>query len=129
MTDLKVIAASVLAALLIVPVLSGEAYAQDQEKPDEPQEEAEKTPPAASTNERTPIVGVSPREELYGPLSDVGFVKSVPLFGSDWRFSFGGYAKLDILTDFAGTGNEFSFVTPTIPVNCSPPPGPTAIFM
>jgi hypothetical protein len=31
-------------------------------------------------------VGVSQREELYGTFSDVGFAKSVPMFGSDWRF-------------------------------------------
>ena len=74
--------------------------------------------------EREPIVGVSQREELYGPFSDVGFAKSVPLFGSDWRFSFGGYIKLDILHDFSGTGDEFQFVTATIPVPGAPGPQP-----
>ena len=74
--------------------------------------------------EREPIVGVSQREEHYGPFSDVGFAKSVPLFGSDWRFSFGGYIKLDILHDFDGTGDEFQFVTPTIPVEGAPGPQP-----
>jgi hypothetical protein len=83
---------------------------------------------AISTNsaapEREPIVGVSEREELYGPFSDVGFAKSVPMFGSDWRFSFGGYIKLDIIHDFDGTGDEFQFVTPTIPVKGAPGPQP-----
>ena len=74
--------------------------------------------------EREPIVGVSQREELYGPFSDVGFAKSVPLFGSDWRFSFGGYIKLDILHDFDGTGDEFQFITSTIPVEGAPGPQP-----
>ena len=74
--------------------------------------------------EREPIVGVSQREEHYGPFSDVGFAKSVPLFGSDWRFSFGGYIKLDILHDFDGTGDEFQLVTPTIPVEGVPGPQP-----
>ena len=78
----------------------------------------------SAPTEREPIVGVSQREEHYGPFSDVGFAKSVPLFGSDWRFSFGGYIKLDILHDFDGTGDEFQLVTPTIPVEGAPGPQP-----
>ena len=78
----------------------------------------------AALPEREPIVGVSQREELYGPFSDVGFIKSVPMFGTDWRFSFGGYIKMDMLHDFDGTGDEYSFVTPTIPVEGAPGPQP-----
>ncbi len=123
MSDLRKSKVVAVAALLIaVPLLVGETHAHDQE--DQGEAPAGQTPPAVSApDERRPIVGVSPREELYGPFSDVGFLKSVPLFGSDWRFSFGGYVKLDVLTDFAGTGDEFQFVTPTIPVNGTPPPG------
>jgi len=45
---------------------------------------SEATTTRSAPPEREPIVGVSQREELYGPFSDVGFAKSVPLFGSDW---------------------------------------------
>jgi len=78
----------------------------------------------AALPEREPIVGVSQREELYGPFSDIGFIKSVPMFGTDWRFSFGGYIKVDVLHDFDGTGDEYSFETPTIPVEGTPGPQP-----
>ena len=74
--------------------------------------------------EREPIVGVSEREELYGSFSDNGFAKSVPMFGSDWRFSFGGYVKLDVLHDFDGTGDKYQFITATIPVEGAPGPQP-----
>lgn len=57
------------------------------------------------------------------PYTDERFTKSTPLFGSPWRFSFGGYAKLDVLHDFSGTGNEQEFVLSTIPVDGSPQPG------
>jgi len=67
-------------------------------------------------------VGVSEREELYGSFSDNGFAKSVPMFGSDWRLSFGGYVKLDVLHDFDGTGDKYQFITPTIPVEGAPGP-------
>lgn len=111
-------------ATLLIAILSvvGNAYADEQKDQDEPSDGKE-SKAASPPDEPRPIVGVSPREELYGPFSDVGFVKSVPLFGSPWRFSFGGYVKLDILTDFAGTGDEYQFVTTTIPVNGTPPPG------
>jgi hypothetical protein len=54
--------------------------------------------------------------ELTQDLTNAEFPKSVPLFGSDWRFSFGGYAKLDVITDFSGTGDPYQFITATIPV-------------
>jgi hypothetical protein len=65
-------------------------------------------------------------DDLYATLRDDSFLKSVPLFGSDWRFSFGGYVKLDVITDFDGTGDRFQFTTATIPVDGasnSPQPG------
>jgi hypothetical protein len=55
-------------------------------------------------------------DNRHEALSDADFPKSVPLFGSDWRFSFGGYVKLDIITDFNGTGDPFQLTTATIPV-------------
>lgn len=54
---------------------------------------------------------------------DPEFSKSVPLFGSSWRFSVGGYAKTDLIHDFSGTGNKYEFVLATIPVNDNPQPG------
>ena len=57
------------------------------------------------------------------PYVDPDFLKSTPLFGSDWRLGFGGYAKVDFLHDFSGTGNEKQFVLATIPVDDDPPPG------
>ena len=68
------------------------------------------TPPLAAEGRNTPLV-------------DEDFPKSVPLFGSDLRFSFGGYAKADIIRDFSGTGDESQFVLATIPVNGNPQPG------
>jgi hypothetical protein len=65
-------------------------------------------------------------ENRYETLSDADFPKSVPLFGSDWRFSYGGYVKLDVITDFDGTGDPYQFTTATIPVpgaSTSTPPG------
>jgi hypothetical protein len=57
------------------------------------------------------------------PYRDQDFLKSVPLFGSNWRFSFGGYAKIDLIHDFSGTGDEQQFVLATIPVDGNPQPG------
>lgn len=54
---------------------------------------------------------------------DKNFEKSVPMFGSDWRFAFGGFVKVDLIQDFSGTGDEFEFTLASIPVDGSPPPG------
>lgn len=62
-------------------------------------------------------------EGRSAPYVDEAFTKSVPLFGSSWRLGFGGYAKVDVLHDFSGTGNEQEFVLSTIPVDGNPPPG------
>ena len=62
-------------------------------------------------------------EGRSSPYLDENFTKSVPLFGSPWRFSFGGYAKVDFLHDFSGTGNDQEFVLSTIPVDDNPPEG------
>ena len=76
---------------------------------------------AASTPIRTgQLIAAEGREDPY---VDKQFKKSVPLFGSDWRFSFGGYAKADLIHDFSGTGDKDQFVLATIPVDGSPPPG------
>lgn len=56
-------------------------------------------------------------------LIDDDFPKSWPLFGSDYRMSFGGYVKLDYLQDFSGTGSRFQFITASIPVDGTPEAG------
>lgn len=56
-------------------------------------------------------------------LIDPDFDKSVPLFGSDFRFSIGGYAKTDLIFDFDGVGDKSQFVLGDIPVNNSPQTG------
>ena len=53
---------------------------------------------------------------------DPDFSKSVPLFGSDWRFTMGGYAKVDLIHEFSG-GDEYEFVLGSIPVDGNPQPG------
>ncbi|RLQ20664.1 hypothetical protein DWB85_16160 [Seongchinamella sediminis] len=58
-----------------------------------------------------------------GELNDPDFEKSVPLFGSDFRFSLGGYAKTDLIFDFDGVGDPYQFVLSEIPVNDSPQGG------
>lgn len=83
---------------------------------DEPTAELEET--TANANQQL-LAG----EGRSDPYADETFVKSVPLFGSSWRFGFGGYAKVDLLHDFSGTGNEQEFVLSTIPVDGNPPPG------
>ncbi|WP_144062430.1 hypothetical protein [Simiduia agarivorans] len=57
------------------------------------------------------------------PYADAAFNKSTPLFGSPWRFSFGGYAKTDVIHDFSGTGSKRQFVLGQIPVDNNPPEG------
>ena len=64
------------------------------------------------------------RESLYRGLTDDDFAKSIPMFGSDWRFSFGGYVKLDVIGDFSGTGDPYQFITATIPVEGTSGPQP-----
>ena len=74
---------------------------------------------AATVLDTPPIAGSGRGEEL----TDSEFLKSVPLFGSAWRFSFGGYIKVDMIHDFSGTGDKQQFTLNTIPVNGSPQPG------
>ena len=66
-----------------------------------------------------PIAGLGRGERLNDP----DFEKSVPLFGSDFRFSIGGYAKTDLIFDFDGVGDRSQFVLGEIPVNDSPQSG------
>jgi len=53
-------------------------------------------------------------------LVDDDFPRSWPLFGSDYRMNISGYVKLDMLYDTGGTGDQFQFVTGTIPVEGTP---------
>lgn len=69
--------------------------------------------------ERMPLAGFG----RHDPLVDPDFIKSVPLFGSDLRFSLGGYAKTDLIYDFDGNGDQYQFTLGDIPVNGSPPGG------
>lgn len=69
--------------------------------------------------DEAPIAGLGRGEEF----TDEDFLKSVPLFGSDWRFSFGGYAKVDLIHDFSGSGDPSQFLLSQIPVDGSPQPG------
>ena len=89
----------------------------------EPKEAASKV---ASQPEASPPQVLRESGDPYKLFADDDFPKSVPFFGSDWRFSYGGYLKLDLITDFDGTGDPYQFVTATIPVPGaanSPQPG------
>jgi hypothetical protein len=96
--------------------------------PAEPESEAK---PSAETAPQNPGEAAQNRVlrqdvDPFKQLDDDDFPKSVPLFGSPWRFSVGGYVKLDVISDFAGTGDPFQFTTATIPVPgdpLSPQPG------
>lgn len=56
------------------------------------------------------------------------FLKSIPLYGSNFRFSFGGYAKLDLIHDFSGSGDPTQFLLSQIPVDGSPQEGSYSEF-
>ncbi|MBW2508626.1 MAG: hypothetical protein JRE81_08355 [Deltaproteobacteria bacterium] len=92
---------------------AGAAEPESGAKPSK--ETAPKNPGEAAQN-RALRQDVDPFKQL----DDDDFPKSVPLFGSPWRFSVGGYVKLDVITDFNGTGDPFQFVTATIPVPGDP---------
>ncbi|TDG12808.1 hypothetical protein E2F43_14695 [Seongchinamella unica] len=66
-----------------------------------------------------PVEPLGRGEEFIDP----EFEKSAPLFGSDYRFSIGGYAKTDLIFDFDGVGDKSQFVLSQIPVNDSPQSG------
>ena len=118
-----------LAATLILQVCGGLAFAADGDNkqatdpadvyPDPVEVSAD---PADTTPEPTVSQPIA-AEGRIDPYRDQDFLKSVPLFGSDWRFSFGGYAKVDVIHDFSGTGDEQEFVLSTIPVDGNPLPG------
>ena len=59
---------------------------------------------AAEVIDQQPLAASGRNDDLTDP----GFLKSVPLFGSRYRFSFGGYVKVDLLHDFSGTGMSSS---------------------
>lgn len=64
------------------------------------------------------------RQDPLERLQDGGFPKSTPLFGSKFRFGFGGYVKLDALYDFNGIGDRYAFTLSTIPTGDEPGYGP-----
>ncbi len=73
---------------------------------------------AALILNRHPDAAIGRGEDFIDP----DFSKSVPFFGSDWRFAMGGYAKVDLIHDFSG-GDKHEFVLGSIPVDGSPQPG------
>ncbi|TGD71310.1 hypothetical protein E4634_18740 [Mangrovimicrobium sediminis] len=77
------------------------------------------TPDTQAILDTMPIAPLGRGEQLNDP----DFKKSVPLFGSDYRFSIGGYAKTDLIFDFDGVGDPYEFVLGAIPVNDSPQGG------
>lgn len=83
---------------------------------------------ASKKNNDAPPDSNTPRQLMAAegrsdPYLDEKFNKSIPLVGSPWRFSFGGYAKVDVIYDFSGTGNKQEFTMGTIPVDDNPPEG------
>jgi hypothetical protein len=53
-------------------------------------------------------------------LAEDNFPASWPMFGSEFRMKIGGRVKLDMLYDFNGTGDRYSFLMSQIPVEGSP---------
>ena len=95
---------------------------QRQAQPAEPpigQKPADEPAETVARNNRQLLAG----EGRDDPYLDERFTKSMPLLGSPWRFSFGGYAKTDLIHDFSGTGNKQQFVLGQIPVDGSPTEG------
>ena len=99
--------------------------------------DTDETPPVSTTRtapivksstsdilDKSTIAGLGRGEEFI----DDDFLKSVPLFGSDWRFSFGGYVKVDLIHDFAGSGDSSQFLISEIPVDGNPQPGSYSEF-
>ena len=99
--------------------LKSNASGDAKEKTESPLGTREEAEPAVDQNGRQLIAA----EGRSDPYLDKDFSKSIPLLGSPWRFSFGGYAKLDLIHDFSGTGSERQFLLSQIPVDGSPPEG------
>ena len=99
--------------------LKSNAKGDTKEKTESPVETMGKTEPTVDQTSRQLMAA----EGRSDPYLDKDFSKSTPLLGSPWRFSFGGYAKLDLIHDFSGTGNKRQFLLSQIPVNDSPPEG------
>lgn len=74
-------------------------------------------------DDTTPVRQLMAAEGRSDPYLDEKFKKSIPLVGSPWRFSFGGYAKVDVIHDFSGTGNKRQLVLGQIPVDDDPSEG------
>jgi len=111
----------ILAALLILQAHGVVVYAADGDK--QAADPADVYSDPADTTPDPTLAQTIAGEGRLDPYRDQDFLKSVPLFGSDWRFSFGGYAKVDVIHDFSGTGNDQEFVLATIPVDGNPLPG------
>lgn len=81
------------------------------------------SPTSETSGEEPKLRQLLAAEGRGDPYLDENFSKSVPLFGSPWRLSFGGYAKTDLIHDFSGTGNKQQFVLGQIPVDDTPSEG------
>ncbi|RLT90170.1 MULTISPECIES: DcaP family trimeric outer membrane transporter [unclassified Ketobacter] len=82
--------------------------------------EVEKEAPSVEPINSRQLMAAEGRSDPY---LDENFSKSIPLVGSPWRFSFGGYAKTDLIHDFSGSGNRRQFVLGQIPVDDDPSEG------
>mgnify|MGYP000188650307 CR=1 FL=1 len=115
----------VLPAVLILQALGSPAYAADEQASNtagaSPAPVDVSSDPGNTTPEPTVAQAIAGDGRL-DPYRDQDFLKSVPLFGSNWRFSFGGYAKIDLIHDFSVIGDEQQFVLATIPVDGNPQP-------
>jgi len=60
------------------------------------------------------------REDPLSLLTSKDFPRSVPLFGSDFRFAVGGYVKVDAIYDFAGLPDRYRFALAGIPKRDDP---------
>jgi hypothetical protein len=74
-------------------------------------------PPATTSTDasKQPIIERTQRPDPLAPMVAKDFPKSVPLFGSDFRFALGGYVKLEAIYDFNGHPDRFAFTVAGIP--------------
>jgi len=62
-----------------------------------------------------PVVDRDQRQDPVSALTAKEFPRSIPMFGSDFRFAVGGYVKLDALYDFTGHPDHYRFSLAQIP--------------
>lgn len=77
------------------------------------------TPPEAEATD----LASTQREDPMRLFAENGFPKSVPLFGSKFRFGIGGYIKLDALYDLRGNADRSAFSLSGIPPDEEPSRG------